>query len=185
MALTQADKNEMLNAIKAESLGVDELTQATSLDGVVSLPAIRGTEVVSVPVSLLRKPAEDAAAKANTAATNATNAASQANSARDSAATAAATANAAASTAETAANAAKQAVADAQQVVSIHEGTAVAARDGATARFSRFVNLNVTTEMMSSATAGGEIVYLTQKKVFAYVLQGKYYLSWSNDTYRR
>ena len=90
MALTQADKNEMLNAIKAESLGVDELTQATSLDGVVSLPAIRGTEVVSVPVSLLRKPAEDAAAKANTAATNATNAASQANSARDSAATAAA-----------------------------------------------------------------------------------------------
>ena len=183
MALTQADKNEMLNAIKAESLGVDELTQATSLDGVVSLPAIRGTEVVSVPVSLLRKPAEDAAAKANTAATNATNAASQANSARDSAATAAATANAAASTAETAANAAKQAVADAQQVVSIHEGTAVAARDGATARFSRFVNLNVTTEMMSSATAGGEIVYLTQKKVFAYVLQGKYYLSWSNDTY--
>lgn len=98
MALTQADKNEMLNAIKAESLGVDELTQATSLDGVVSLPAIRGTEVVSVPVSLLRKPAEDAAAKANTAATNATNAASQANSARDSAATAAATANAAAST---------------------------------------------------------------------------------------
>lgn len=53
MALTQADKTELLNAIKAESQSVDELTQVTSLDGIVSLPAIRGTEVVSAPVSLL------------------------------------------------------------------------------------------------------------------------------------
>ena len=44
MALTQADKTELLNAIKAESQSVDELTQVTSLDGIVSLPAIRGTE---------------------------------------------------------------------------------------------------------------------------------------------
>ena len=36
---------------------------------------------------------------------------------------------------------------------------------------------------MNSATAGGEIVYLVQKKVFAYVVQGKYYVSWADDTY--
>ncbi len=68
MALTQAEKTELLNAIKAESQSVDELAQVTSLDGIVSLPAIRGTEVVSAPVSLLRKPAEDAAKTANAAA---------------------------------------------------------------------------------------------------------------------
>lgn len=75
MALTQADKTELINAIKAESQSVDELTQVTSLDGIVSLPAIRGTEVVSAPVSLLRKPAEDAAKLANTAAGDANSAA--------------------------------------------------------------------------------------------------------------
>ena len=55
MALTKAEINEILNAIKAESLGFDELTQVTTLDGVMSLPAIRGAEVVSAPLSLLRK----------------------------------------------------------------------------------------------------------------------------------
>ena len=104
MALTQAEKNELLNAIKAESQSVDELTQATSLDGIVSLPAIRRNEVVSAPVSLLRKPAEDAAKTANAAASSANTAASQANTARDQAAEAASTANAAAVNADEAAD---------------------------------------------------------------------------------
>lgn len=128
MALTQADKNEIINALKAESQGVDKLPVVSSLDGIVSLPAIRGTEVVSAPVSLLRKPAEDAAKTANTAANNANNAASQANMARDSAAQAASTANTAASTAENAADVANIAAASAQAVVEAYEGTAVAAR---------------------------------------------------------
>lgn len=53
MALTQAEKTELLNAIKAESQSVDELTQVTSIDGTVLLLAIRDTEAVVIPVSLL------------------------------------------------------------------------------------------------------------------------------------
>ena len=127
MALTQAEKNELLNAIKAESQSVDELTQVTSLDGIVSLPAIRGNEVVSAPVSLLRKPAEDAAKTANAAASSANTAASQANTARDQAAEAASTANAAAVNADEAAQAANDAVAAAQAIVQDYRETAEAA----------------------------------------------------------
>ena len=183
MALTQAEKTELLNAIKAESQSVDELTQVTSLDGIVSLPAIRGTEVVSAPVSLLRKPAEDAAKTANAAASSANTAASQANTARDQAAEAASTANSAAANADEAAQAANDAVAAAQAVVQDYRETAEAAREGATARFSRFVALDVTTENMSIVTSGGEIVFLPTKKAFALFVNGKYYLSWKSDTY--
>lgn len=183
MALTQAEKNELLNAIKAESQSVDELTQVTSLDGIVSLPAIRGTEVVSTPVSLLRKPAEDAAKTANAAASSANTAASQANTARNQAAEAASTANAAAVNANEAAQAANDAVAAAQAVVQDYRETAEAAREGATARFSRFVPLDVTTESMSIVTSGGEIVFLPTKKAFALFVNGKYYLSWKSETY--
>lgn len=183
MALTQAEKNELLNAIKAESQSVDELTQVTSLDGIVSLPAIRGTEVVSAPVSLLRKPAEDAAKTANIAATNANTAASQANTARDQAAEAASTANSAAANADEAAQAANDAVAAAQAVVQDYRETAEVAREGATARFSRFVPLDVTTEAMSIVTSDGEIVFLPTKKAFALFVNSKYYLSWKSDAY--
>lgn len=102
MALTQADKNEMLNAIKAESQSIDELPVVASLDGITTLPAIRGTEVVSAPVSLLRKPAEDAARTANAAA-------SAANTAAGNAATATAEAEAQAKKAGEAATAASNA----------------------------------------------------------------------------
>ena len=138
MALTQADKNEIINALKAESQGVDELPVVSSLDGIVSLPAVRGTEVVSAPVSLLRKPAEDAARTANTAATNANTATTQANSARDLAVEAANAANAAAGEADKAADKAYDAVTQAQGVINTYESTAEIARDGATARFGGF-----------------------------------------------
>lgn len=184
MALTQAEKNELLNAIKAESQSVDELTQVTSLDGIVSLPAIRGTEVVSAPVSLLRKPAEDAAKTANAAASSANTAASQANTARDQATEAASSANAAAVNADEAAQAANDAVAAAQAVVQDYRETAEAAREGATARFSRFVTIDVTTENVSIVPSfGGEIVYLSAKHAFAFLYNGKYYLSWKSETY--
>lgn len=82
MALTESEKtelkNDILNAIKAESQGVNELTEVTSLDNIKSLPALRGTELVSAPLTLLGKPATDAAATANAAATKANNAATNA-----------------------------------------------------------------------------------------------------------
>ena len=183
MALTQADKNEIINALKAESQGVDELPVVSSLDGIVSLPAIRGTEVVSAPVSLLRKPAEDAAKTATSAASAANTAATQANTARDSAVEAANAANTAAGEADKAADKAYDAVTQAQGVISNYESTAIAAREGATARFSRFITSIVTTENMSSAAPGGEVVFLVSKKLFAYVVGGKYYLSWMNSSY--
>lgn len=71
MALTQAEKTELINAIRAESIGTDELPVADSLTGVVSLPAMRGNEAVSVPISLLSQPAVTAASAANAAANRA------------------------------------------------------------------------------------------------------------------
>jgi len=123
MALTQAEKNELkkelLNAVKAESQSVDELTTVTSLDGVNFLPAIRGTEVVNVPVSLLRKPAEDAAKVAEDAATLAINAASLADIARGDAAAATTKANDAA---KIASDAAKEAAAASGELTCGHSG---------------------------------------------------------------
>jgi len=58
--------------ILAESQGVGEIPVVTSLSGINSLPALRGNEVVEVPLQLLSKPAEDAAATAEAAAANAT-----------------------------------------------------------------------------------------------------------------
>ena len=75
MALTNEEKQELLNAMKAESQGVDELEQVDTLDGIMSLPALRGEEVVSAPIKLLTKPAEDAVANAVSAANRATEAA--------------------------------------------------------------------------------------------------------------
>ena len=86
MALTQADKNEIIEALKAVSTGIDDLTVVTTTDGVNSLPAVRGSDVVSVPMELLRKPAADAAKSAAAAATSATNAEIQATAAAKSAA---------------------------------------------------------------------------------------------------
>lgn len=54
MPISQEDIQQVLNAIKAESQGVQELEEVTSLNGVNSLPAVKGNELVSVPVSLLQ-----------------------------------------------------------------------------------------------------------------------------------
>ncbi|MFT0162996.1 hypothetical protein ACMSEO_25205, partial [Bacteroides thetaiotaomicron] len=96
MALTESEKtelkNDILNAIKAESQSVDELVEVSSLDNIKSLPALRGSELVSAPLTLLRKPADDAAATANASATKADNAAALANKAAGMASDAAGTA---------------------------------------------------------------------------------------------
>lgn len=82
MAITDEEKQqlkkEILDEIKASSQGVLELEKVTALTGVNSLPAMQGTKVVLVPVPLLSKPAEDAAAVALAAADEAADATAEA-----------------------------------------------------------------------------------------------------------
>lgn len=70
--MTEEEKKELVqdvvNQIKTDSQSVDELETVSTLDGVVSLPAMRGETVVSAPLKLLSKPAEDAAAVAKSSA---------------------------------------------------------------------------------------------------------------------
>jgi hypothetical protein len=103
--MTDEEKQEVLSEIKAESLSLDELEQVETLDGVNSLPAIRGDEMVSAPLSLLQQPAEEAAQKA-------TDAADYANSVAKTAAATATVAMQAAENAEELVNTAKEKMVD-------------------------------------------------------------------------
>lgn len=127
MALTDAEKtelkNDILNAIKAESQSVDELLEVASLDNIKSLPALRGTDLVSAPLSLLAEPATNAAATANAAATKANNAATTATNAASSANSAAATANEKAGVAAAAAETANEAAENATAAAAAVEGS--------------------------------------------------------------
>ena len=183
MALSEQDKQELLNAIKAESQDMQELTTVTSLDGIVSLPAMRGTQLVNAPISLLGKPAEDAAKVANSAASAANAATTNANTAKEAANTAAANAASAAENANEAAGNAEEATRAAENVVSTHVDTAVAARDGATARFDEInaVGSSRVTVGMCDAE-GGVITYSTNLKRFLYLHNMEYYLEWSGRT---
>lgn len=178
MALTNEEKQELLNAMKAESQGVDELEQVDTLDGIMSLPALRGEEVVSAPIKLLTKPAEDAVANAVSAANRATEAVQAVHSTIQVANTAASAANAAASAASDAAEEANSAVAAASEVVAKYENVAKAAFNGATARFSYMVE-SATIQLQSSIAKGGVIVYVQSQKQFAYYVGGKYYGNWA------
>lgn len=143
MALTEEEKKELVqdvvNQIKTDSQSVDELEAVSTLDGVVSLPAMRGETVVSAPLKLLSKPAEDAAAVAKASAAAADASAKKADTATATAKAAAQTANDAASKATDAAQKTNAAVAKAESVESRYKDTALAARNGATARFDGLV----------------------------------------------
>lgn len=143
MALTEEEKKELVqdvvNQIKTDSQSVDELETVSTLDGVVSLPAMRGETVVSAPLKLLSKPAEDAAAVAKSSAAVADASAKKADTATATAKTAAQTANDAASKATDAARKTNAAVAKAESVEAEYKDTALAARNGATARFDGLV----------------------------------------------
>lgn len=143
MALTEEEKKELVqavvNQIKTDSQSVDELEAVSTLDGVVSLPAMRGETVVSAPLKLLWKPAEDAAAVAKAFAAVADASAKKADTATATAKTAAQTANDAASKATDAAQKTNAAVAKAESVEAEYKATALAARNGATARFDGLV----------------------------------------------
>lgn len=143
MALTEEEKKELVqdvvNQIKTDSQSVDELEAVSTLDGVVSLPAMRGETVVSAPLKLLSKPAEDAAAVAKASAAVADASARKADTATATAKTAVQTANDAASKATDAAQKTNAAVAKAESVEAEYKDTALAARNGATARFDGLV----------------------------------------------
>lgn len=171
MALSQQDIQQVLNAIKAESQGVEELETVSSLNGVNSLPGVKGSSLVNVPMTLLQKPATDAAATANSAAESA-------NTAAQSASKAAEMATESRNEAKSAASTANEAAEKAQQAATQYEDTAKAAMNGASARFAGFVEsgtiLSQTTEQ-----AGGSVVYVNSQKLFAYSVGGKLYNSWS------
>lgn len=132
MVLTEAQLQEIAKRvraiIRAESKGVGDLPVATSLDGLLSLPALRFNggvpEVVEAPISKLQdvaldavsgatKAANEAAVKANTSAGNADEATTAANNAAKSANDAAGTAGAATEAAKKATDAANGAASNA------------------------------------------------------------------------
>ena len=110
-------KQEIIDDLKNESTDITELESNTSLDGLTSLPAMQGGKMVLAPIGALAQPAIDAAATANTAASNASAAAEGANSAKDAANTAASEANAAKDAARTAAENANAAAENANKIV--------------------------------------------------------------------
>lgn len=168
MALTEEEKKslvqDVVNQIKTESQSVDELEAVSTLDGVVSLPAMRGETVVSAPLKLLSKPAEDAAAVAKASAAVADASAKKADTATATAEAAAKTANDAASKATDAAQKTNIAVAKAESVESEYKDTALAARNGATARFDGLVE-GVEIRLVSCLQIDG-VYYDTVNKSF-------------------
>ena len=168
MALTEEEKKELVqdvvNQIKTDSQSVDELEAVSTLDGVVSLPAMRGKTVVSAPLKLLSKPAEDAAAVAKASAAVADASAKKADTATATAKTAVQTANDAASKATDAAQKTNAAVAKAESVEAEYKDTALAARNGATARFDGLVE-GVEIRLVSCPQIDG-VYYDTVNKSF-------------------
>ena len=166
--MTEEEKKELVqdvvNQIKTDSQSVDELETVSTLDGVVSLPAMRGDTVVSAPLKLLSKPAEDAAAVAKASAAVADASAKKADTATATAKTAAQTANDAASKATDAAQKTNAAVTKAESVESEYKDTALAARNGATARFDGLVE-GVEGQLVSYPQIDG-VYYDTVNKAF-------------------
>ena len=176
MALTEEEKRELLNEIMASSEGVTELEAVENLDGINSLPALKGEQLVSAPIALLRKPAEEAAANANKAAETANAAAANANGAVLAANTAAENAIGSAMSANSAADHAGEAARRANQAAQNYEDVAVVARNGATMRFGRIIKdtVNVFT---GTCVELDHIAYFEPRGVFiAYDLSNDAYL---------
>ena len=156
MALTEEEKKELVqnvvNQIKTESQSVDELETVDTLEGVVSLPAMRGEKVVGAPLKLLSKPAEEAAAVARNSA---------------------AVADASAKKAGESAKKADAAVA----IMSGYEDRVKLAMNGASARFDGFVE-DVVVELMSVTSVDG-IYYDKTNKRFCAKKGDRYYNNWA------
>lgn len=156
MALTEEEKKELVqnvvNQIKTESQSVDELETVDTLEGVVSLPAMRGEKVVGAPLKLLSKPAEEAAAVARSSA---------------------AVADASAKKADASAKKAYSVVA----IMSDYEDRVKLAMNGASARFDGFVE-GVVVELMSVTSVDG-IYYDKTNKRFCAKKGDRYYNNWA------
>ena len=179
MAITDQEKqeikNDVLDAIKSESQSVDELPVVESLDGITSLPAMRGEELVSAPISLLSKPATDAAALAKTATNNANTATANANTATTNANNATTRANEATTSANQAAQNANQAA----ETVVDYVSRATLGLKGATARFDGITDVN-NFNVSLCTEEGGKVMFNTYFKVFLYYHNGGYYQNWQS-----
>lgn len=153
-------KQAVLDEIKAESNDITEIETVSTLDGLTGLPAMQGEKLVTAPLSLLSKPATDAAATANAAAGTANKAADTADKAAQTATNAAATANKAADAANTAANNSNSAA----SMISTYDDRINLAMNGASARFDGFVE-GVNIELMSYTKIDG-VFYDTKAKRF-------------------
>lgn len=168
MALTEEEKElvkNVVNQLKTDSQSVDELETVDTLEGVVSLPAMRGEKVVGAPLKLLSKPAEEAAAVA-----------------RKSAAVADASAAVADASAKKADVSAKKADASAKKAdaavatMSGYEDRVKLAMNGASARFDGFVE-GVVVEFLSVTSVDG-IYYDKTNKRFCAKKGDRYYNNW-------
>lgn len=144
-------KRAVLDEIKAESNDITEIETVSTLDGLTGLPAMQGKKLVTAPLSLLSKPATDAASKANTAAATANKAADTANKA-------ASNANAAAS------------------MISPYADRINLAMNGATARFDGFVEGVIIDPVSITSIAG--VYYDIKNKRFCAKKGGHYYNNW-------
>lgn len=180
MALTEQEKQDLkqdiLSQIKSESQSVNELQEVQSLDGVKTLPAMRGDELVVAPVSLLAKPATDAAAQALAAKKTADAAAEKATQAANNADDRAESAHKITQTAEKAVKELEQVKVEAQQVIGKYEDVAVKAYNGSTARFDGIL-ADATIEMMSFVKIIG-VYYVVAKKTFAGKNGSQYTSNW-------
>ena len=159
-------KRAVLDEIKAESNDITEIETVSTLDGLTGLPAMQGKKLVTAPLSLLSKPATDAASKANTAAATANKAADTANKAAATANKAADTANKAASNANAAAS-----------MISPYADRINLAMNGATARFDGFVEGVIIDPVSITSIAG--VYYDIKNKRFCAKKGGHYYNNWS------
>ena len=163
MALTEEEKKELVqnvvNQLKTDSQSVDELETVDTLEGVVSLPAMRGEKVVGAPLKLLSKPAEEAAAVVRKLAVVADASAKKA--------------DASAKKADASAKKADATVA----IMSGYEDRVKLAMNGASARFDGFVE-GVVVELMSVTSVDG-IYYDKTNKRFCAKKGDRYYNNWA------
>lgn len=180
--MSTQQQNELVEAvlreIESQSHSIDELQTVNSLDGVNSLPAKKGNDMVLVPIAKLAEPATEAAKTANAAAQTANQAASSADNAAQTANQAAQTATQAAQTA----NQAAQAATEATQTILQSQNKIDLSLYGASARFAEIIDDANIQNKGSDST--GDIVYVLAKKTFANRVSGQYYNWWDSvDAY--
>lgn len=154
---------EVLDRVLQSSTGVEELETVASLSGVKSLPGEKDGKMVNVPLELIGKPANDAAARAEAAAKKAEGAVAGLTDKTQAATEAAAKANEATTKAENAAAKVEQAT--------------TAAVGGATVRFSSWMETgNVLPDKCTKP--GGSVVYVAGAGKFAYRMDSTLYGDW-------